>query len=329
LFLFACGFPPSKDFVILDRIRQAHIIKPHLKMLKKLSELQEMARGHARKKLVLVAAHEEHALEAVVHAARKDIIEGILIGDQAKIEHYANARGFDLGVFRRIDQPDNDQAAAEAVKMVRNKEADILMKGNIGTGNLLKAVLNKEYGLRTGELISHLALFELDRYHKIIGLTDAAMNIAPDLSGKISIIRNAVDYFRKLGVEQPKVAVLCAVETVKPEMKSTVEAAILSKMGERRQIKNCLIDGPLAFDNAISAKSASLKCIDSPVAGDADILVADNIDAANALYKSFVYFACAKAAAVILGAAAPIVLTSRSDNDETKLNSIALAAAVN
>lgn len=298
-------------------------------MLKKLSELQEMARGHKRKKLVLVAAHDEHALEAVMHAAQNEIIDGILIGDQGKIEHFANARGFNLGVFRRIDQPDNEQAAAEAVKMVRQGEADILMKGNIGTGSLLKAVLNKEHGLRTGELISHLALFEVERYHKIVGLTDAAMNIAPDLNGKVSIIRNAVNYFRKLGVDKPKVAVLSAVETVNPDMKSAVEAAVLAKMGERGQIKNCVIDGPLAFDNAVSEKSASLKGIESPVAGDADILVGDDIEAANALYKAFIYFAGAKAAAVILGAAAPIVLTSRADNDETKLNSIALAAAVN
>lgn len=298
-------------------------------MLKKLSELHEMARGHARKRLVLVASHDVHALEAVVHAAQKDIIEPILIGDQLKTEELANARGYDLGVFRMVNQPDNDKAAAEAVKMVRKMDADILMKGNIGTGSLLRAVLNKEHGLRTGELISHLALFELEHYHKILGLSDAAMNIAPDLSCKVSIVRNAVNYFRKLGVERPKVAMLSAVETVNPDMKSSVEASIIAKMGEREQIKNCVIDGPLAFDNAISAKSAALKGIESPVAGDADILVADDIDVANALYKSFIYFAGAKAAAVILGAAAPIVLTSRADNDETKLNSIALAAAVN
>jgi phosphate butyryltransferase len=297
-------------------------------MLKKLSELQEMARGHARKKLVLVASHEAHALEAVAHAVKIDIVEAILIGDQTKTEEFANAQGIDLGVFRRVNQPDNDKAAAEAVKMIRQKEADILMKGNIGTSSLLKAVLNKEHGLRTGEMISHLALFELTQYHKILGLSDAAMNIAPDLCGKVSIIRNAVNYFRKLGVERPKIAMLSAVETVNQDMKSSVEASILAKMGERNQIKNCEIDGPLAFDNAISKKSAALKGIRGSVAGDADILVADDIDVANALYKSFMYFAGAQAAAIILGAAAPIVLTSRSDNDETKLNSIALAAAV-
>lgn len=297
-------------------------------MLKTLNDLHDMARGHTPKRLVLAAAHDQHALEAIVQAAGHHIIEGILIGDKVKIEHIARAQGFDPGAFRLIHEPDNDLAAAMAVKMVRNKEADILMKGNIGTSSLLKAVLNKEYGLRNGELISHLALFQLDRYHKLLALTDAGINIAPDLQGKVSIIKNAVGYLRRLGIENPKVAVLSAAETVNTDMKSSVEASILAKMGDRGQIKHCIIDGPLALDNAISSKSAELKGIKSEVAGDADLLVSDNIDAANALYKSLMYFAGAACAAVILGAAAPIVLTSRADSDETKLNSIALAAAV-
>ena len=298
-------------------------------MLKKLSELHEMARSHARKRLVLAAAHDENALEAVVNASKQGIIECILVGDGQKIESIAQKHGFKLGGFKVVNEPDVDQAAALAVKMVKNKEADILMKGNLGTSNLLRAVLNKEWGLRTGELISHLALFELNTYHKIIGLTDAAMNIAPDLNGKVSLIKNATAYMRKLGIEQPRVAVLSAVETVNPDMKSTLDASALAKMADRGQIKNCIIDGPLAFDNAVSKKSAEHKGIKSPVAGEADLLVANDIDAANALYKAFIYFAGAKCAAVILGASAPIVLTSRADSDETKLNSIALAAAVN
>ncbi len=213
--------------------------------------------------------------------------------------------------------------------MVKDGDADILMKGNLVTAVLLKAVLNKEYGLRTGEQISHLAVFELPAYHKLIALTDAAMNIAPDFMEKVSITRNAVIYLQKLGINQPKVAMLAAVETVNQAMKSTMEASAIAKMGDRGQIKNCIIDGPLAFDNAVSRKSAELKGINSPVAGDADLLVPDDIDVANGLYKAFIYFAQAKCAAVILGAAAPIVLTSRADTDETKLNSIALAAAVN
>lgn len=291
-------------------------------------QLHDMAHAHTTKRLVLAAAHDENALGAVLSACKKGIIEAILVGDKAKIEAIARKQYFILEDFRIIDEADNDKAAAVAVKLVRDKEADILMKGNLATSSLLRAVLNKEWGLRTGELISHLALFELPAYHKIIGLTDAAMNIAPDLNGKVSLIRNATAYMHKLGVKQPKVAVLSAVETVNPDMKSTLDASALAKMADRGQFKNCIIDGPLAFDNAISKKSAEHKGIISAVAGDADLLVADDIDVANALYKAFIYFAGAKAAAVILGASAPIVLTSRADSDETKLNSIALAAAV-
>ena len=297
-------------------------------MLKTLTELHDMARSHKPRRLVLAAAHDEHSLGALVHAAKQKFVEGILIGDQKKVEDIANAQGFDLGVFHLINEPDTNLAAAMAVKMVRNNQADILMKGNLGTSNLLKAVLNKESGLRSEELISHLALFQLSSYHKLLGLTDAAMNISPDLQEKALIINNAVGFLRKLGLETPKVAMLSAVETVNPNIKSGVDAAILTKMAERGQIKHCMVDGPLAFDNAISKKSARLKKISSQVAGDADLLVADNIDVANSIYKSWIYFANASCAALILGATAPIVLTSRADPAETKLNSIAMAAAI-
>ncbi len=298
-------------------------------MIKKLSELHEMARTHTKKRLVLAAAHDENALEAVVNASKQGIVEAILVGDEKKMQAIAAKLELSLASFKVVDEPNVDQAAAIAVKMVKERQVDILMKGNLGTSSLLRAVLNKEWGLRTGELISHLALFELPAYHKVIGLTDAAMNIAPDLNGKVSLINNAIAYMRKLHITNPRVAVLSAVETVNSDMKSTLDASALSKMAERGQIKDCIIDGPLAFDNAISKKSADYKGIKSPVAGEADLLVADDIESANALYKAFIYFAGAKCAAVILGASAPIVLTSRADSDETKLNSIALAAAVN
>jgi len=298
-------------------------------MLTSLSTLHEMARAHSPRRLALAAAHDANALEAVINAQKSGIIEGILVGNQQSIEEMATKKGLSLDGATIINEPDNDKAAAICVKMIREKNADILMKGNLGTSNLLRAVLNKENGLRTGELISHLALFELPTYHKIIGLTDAAMNIAPDLNGKASLIKTATAYLKKLGIENPKVAVLSAVETVNPDMKSTVDAASLAKMADRGQIKGCIVDGPLAFDNAVSKKSADYKGIVSPVAGDADLLVADDIEAANGLYKAFIYFAGARCAAVILGASAPIVLTSRADSDETKMNSIALAAAVN
>ncbi|MGM0572492.1 MAG: bifunctional enoyl-CoA hydratase/phosphate acetyltransferase [Bacteroidota bacterium] len=297
-------------------------------MLKNISQLHDMARGNSRRRLALAAAHDANAIDAVMNAHDNGLIDGILIGEEQKIRQIAKEKGLDLSAYTVMDEPDNALAAAKAVKMVRDGEAEVLMKGNLGTGTLLKAVLNKEQGLRTGEQISHLAIFELDAYHKLIGLTDAAMNIAPEFHEKVSITRNAVNYFRQLGIDRPKVAMLSAVETVNPAMKSSMEASAIAKMGDRGQIKNCVIDGPLAFDNAVSQRSAQTKGISSPVAGDADILVSDAIDAANVLYKALIYFAGAKCAAVILGAAAPVVLTSRADSDETKLNSIALAAAV-
>ncbi len=297
-------------------------------MLKNLSELHTKAKSKKAKKLVLAAAHDANAMEAALKASNEGIIELILVGESQKIHEIASEKNFNIDGIQIIDEPDATKAAATSVKMVNSKEADIVMKGNIGTASLLRAVLNKEWGLRTGELLSHLAIFELSSYHKIIGLTDAAMNIAPDLEGKTSLIRNAVNYFQSLGIDQSKVALLSAVETVNQDMNSTIDAAIIAKMSQRKQIKNCIIDGPLAFDNAVSSTSAEIKKIESPVAGDADILVGDNIDVSNCLYKALIYFAGAKCAAVIVGAAAPIVLTSRADSDETKLNSIALAAAI-
>lgn len=297
-------------------------------MLKRLSDLHQLAKANTKKKLVLAAAHDADALTAVINAWKENIVDIVLVGDEKKIKDIASNNSLDISSFEIIDEADVDKAAAVAVRLVSEKKADILMKGNLGTANLLRAVLNKEYGLRSGELLSHLALFEVPEYHKIIALTDAAMNISPDITGKVSLIKNAVNYLNKLGINNPKVALLSAAETVNFNMKSSTEAAIISKMNDRKQIKNCIIDGPLAFDNAISEKSAKKKGIDSPVAGDADLLVGDDIDAANAIYKSFIYFAKANIAAVIVGATAPIVLTSRADTDKAKLDSIALAAAV-
>jgi phosphate butyryltransferase len=298
-------------------------------MLTKISDLHQMARTQSRKKLVLAAAQDQNALEAVINASEKGIVDVVLIGDKPLIEQICQKADLDISNLELLHEPDYEKAAALSVKMVSEKKADILMKGHINTSCLLRAVLNKEWGLRSGELLSHLALFELPAYHKIIAITDAAMNIAPDLKGKVSIIKNAVNYLIQLGISKPKVAVLSAVEIVNPDMKSSMEAAALAKMGDRGQISNCIIDGPFAFDNAVSKKSADLKKINSPVAGDADLLVGDDLDVSNAIYKSFIYFGQAKCAAIIVGATAPIVLTSRADSDETKLNSIALAAAIN
>ncbi|MDD3876975.1 MAG: bifunctional enoyl-CoA hydratase/phosphate acetyltransferase [Bacteroidales bacterium] len=298
-------------------------------MLTSISQLHDLAKKTSKKKLVLAAAHDENALEAVGKACEAGIVEAILVGIKEKIVSLAEDNKINISKMRIIDESSLENAAAIAVKLVRDKEADILMKGNLATAILLKAVLNKEWGLRSGDLLSHLALFEAPSYHKLIAITDAAMNIAPDFAAKTTIIKNAVDYLCKLGIKKPKVAILAAVETVNEAMPITMEAAAVTKMADRGQIKNCIIDGPLAFDNAVSKHSAEHKGIISPVAGDADLLMCGNIEAANMLYKAFIYFANAQCAAVIVGANAPIVLTSRADSDETKLNSIALAAATN
>lgn len=298
-------------------------------MVKTLSELHDLALIGKRKKLVLAAAHDRHALQAAISASAKGLVDIALVGDIIKVEEMLNSMNHDIRGVEIINEPDNERAAEIAVRMVSEKHADIVMKGCLPTSCLLKAVLNKEWGLRSGDLLSHLSIFELPAYHKLLSLTDAAMNIAPDLNAKVSILNNAVNYLLKLKIETPKVAILSAVETVNPDIESSVHAATITKMADRGQIKNCIVDGPLALDNAININSARIKKINSPVAGDADLILGNDLDSSNALYKSFIYLASARCAAVIVGARAPIVLTSRADSDETKLNSIVLAACTN
>ncbi len=297
-------------------------------ILKKLSELKELLINKPVKHLVLAAAHDSQSLGAVLKAADDKIVHPILIGDEKEIRRLASEKKHDLAGIRIINEPVIEKTSEMAVKMVNGGEADVLMKGKVGTSTLLKHVLNKDWGLRTGNLLSHIALFEVDTYHKLIAVTDVAMNIAPDLQDKIAIVNNSVSCLNMLGVELPKVAVLGAVEMVNESMQATLDAALLSKMNQREQIKNCIIDGPLAFDNAISLESAIHKGIRSEVAGDTDLLLMPDIEVGNVLYKSLVFFARAKVASMILGAAAPIVLTSRSDSEQAKYDSILLSAAI-
>ncbi|HCI55540.1 MAG TPA: bifunctional enoyl-CoA hydratase/phosphate acetyltransferase [Bacteroidales bacterium] len=296
-------------------------------MLKKLEDLKDIIANEPVKKLVLAPAHDQGSLGAVLKAYTEGFIIPILIGDKDSIQDLAGSNGYDISGFTVIHEPVIEKAVELAVKMVHNKDAEVLMKGKVGTSTLLKYVLNKEWGLRTGRLFSHFALFEVETYHKLLAVTDVAMNIAPKLQEKISIINNSVDCFHRLGVVLPKVAVLGAVEMVNENMEATLDAALLSKMNQREQIKGCIIDGPLAFDNAVSINSAIHKGIKSEVAGDTDLLLMPDIEVGNVLYKSLVFFAKAKVASVILGAAAPIVLTSRSDSEQAKHDSILLASA--
>ena len=292
-----------------------------------MSDLKGIVAGKPKKKLVLAAAQDTQSLSAVLRAWHDDIIEPILIGDKEGIQNICNEDGYDITGLRIIHEPDIDKSVEMAVRMLSSKQGDILMKGKVGSSSLLKCVLNKEWGLRTGNLLSHIALFEVETYHKLIAVTDVAMNIAPNLKDKISIVNNSVSFLNRLGYVLPKVAVLGAVEMVNENMEATLHAALLSKMNQREQIRNCIIDGPLAFDNAVSLESAQHKGIKSEVAGDTDLLLMPDIEVGNVLYKSLVFFAKAKVASIILGAQVPIVLTSRSDSEQAKYDSILLSAA--
>jgi phosphate butyryltransferase len=296
-------------------------------MLTELSQLRDLLdRSQKPKKLILAASEDAHSLNAVVNAANQNIIRPVLVGDKEKTFGMAEILNLDISKYEFVGTANPIEAVETSVKMVHDGQADVLMKGKVGTPDMLHSVLNKEYGLRTGKLLSHFAYFEIETYHKLIGVTDVALNIAPTLMEKIAILNNAVEVLNNLGIEKPKVAVLGAVEKVNTDMEATLDAALLSKMNQRDQILNCIVDGPLAFDNAVSFESAKHKEIKSDVAGDTDLLLMPDIEVGNVLYKSMVFFAKAKVAAIIVGAKVPIVLTSRSDSEQAKFDSILLAA---
>ena len=297
-------------------------------MITKLNDLVDITKNNSTKRIAVAAAGDIDVMEAIKNAKEEGIVEPILVGDEPKIRGIAKKIGFDLTGIEIINNPDKYGASSEAVKVIKEGRAEILMKGLVSTGVLLKAVLNKEVGLRKGALLSHVAIFETPYYHKLLGVTDAAMNVDPELEDKIGIIKNAVEVFHGLGNSNPKVAIVGSVETINPRMEATMHAATISMMNYRKQITGCIIDGPLAIDGAVSKKSADLKNITSDVAGDVDIILAPDIDGANILYKSMNFLGGATAAAVIMGATVPIVLTSRGDTERSKFLSIALAAAI-
>lgn len=295
--------------------------------LKKLEDLVEIAWKKPKKRIAVAASEDEQVLLALKQATDLGFVDPILVGNLVKTNELAKEIGFDISNYELIEEVEPSKSARIAVQLVREGKAQIIMKGLVNTADYLRAILDKEIGLRTGNLLSHIGIFEIPAYHKLIGLTDAAQNIAPNLEEKVAIVQNSVDCLRRLGIEKPKVALLAAVENVNPKMQATIDAALITMMNQRGQIKYCIIDGPLAFDNAISREAAQHKGIVSPVAGDADLLVAPEIETGNALYKSFTYFAQGVVAAIILGAMVPIVLTSRADSERSKLMSIALAAS--
>lgn len=290
--------------------------------MKKLVELLDKAKTFGKKIVAVAAADDDVVLNAVEMARKEGIIEAILFGNGEKIAKAAREVNVDLSHYEVVD---SQTPADDAVKAVVSGKADFVMKGNIQTGNLMKAVLKDEYDLKTGRTMSLVSVFETPLYHKLLVVTDAGMTIAPDLDQKVHLIENAVLVCKKaIGTEKPKVAVLGAIEVVNPKMEATIHASILSKMNERGQIKGCIVDGPFALDNAVSKEAAEHKGIVSPVAGDADILLMPDIEAGNIFYKSMIFLAGGKVASCIIGAKCPVALTSRADSDETKLLSLAL-----
>lgn len=289
---------------------------------------KEYADNKGPKKIAVAFAQDEDVLLALKAAVNERICAPILVGDRETIIKISNEINFDLSNIEIIDEKDGVSACRQAVSLVSSGKADIVMKGLIDTSIILKAVLDKEIGLRTDNILSHAAVFSVNTYHKFFIVTDAAMSIAPNADEKRQIVENTVKLSKALGAGIPNVAVICAKEKVNPKMQATLDAAELVEMQKQGKISDCIIEGPYALDNAISKEAAQLKGIEGKAAGNADILLMPNIEAGNILYKALTYLANADNAGIILGAKAPIVLTSRADSDKAKLNSIALAVLV-
>ena len=271
---------------------------------------------------------DHNSLVGAIESAERGIIEPILIGPQDQIRQAADDEGLDISSYEILNTTHGHTAPRAACELIREGGAETLMKGSQATADLLAAVVDKHRGLRTERRLSHVFVLDVPTYHKPLFVTDAAINVSPDLTVKADILQNAIYFCQALGVSEPKVAILSAVEKVKPGIPSTLEAAALCKMSDRGQIKGGILDGPLAFDNAISLEAAEDKHIESPVAGDVDILMPPNIESANMIAKQLIYLAGAKSAGIALGATVPIILTSRAEKSLGRMASCALASHI-
>lgn len=297
-------------------------------MINSFDEILEKLKLQQTRTVAVAVAQDKPVLEAIRDAKKNNIANAILVGDREEILSLGLEIGMNINDFEIIEEKDHKSTALKAVELVSTGKADMVMKGLISTADFLRAVLNKELGLRTGRLISHVAVFENPKINRLLFLTDSAFNMYPTLQDKVQIIENAVKVAHAVGIKKPKVAPVCAVEVVNVDMPATVDAASLSKMNDRGQIKGCIIDGPLALDNALSEEAAKHKGIDGPVAGKADILLMPNIESGNIMYKTLTYTSDSKNGGILVGASAPVILTSRADTPESKMYSIALAALV-
>ena len=294
----------------------------------KYQRLIEACKGIAPTPTAVAHPCDASSLEGAAQAAKLGLITPILVGPRERIRSTAQAAGVDIDSFALVDAPFSEAAAAAAVQLVREGRAEALMKGSLHTDELMGAVVSRETGLRTARRVSHCFVMDVPSYEQALIITDAAINIAPTLEEKVDILQNAIDLAHALGIDEVRVAILSAMETVNPKVPSTVEAAALCKMVDRHQITGALVDGPLALDNAISPEAARIKQIDSPVAGRANVLMVPDLEAGNMLAKSLSFLAGADAAGIVLGARVPIILTSRADSVMTRMASCAVAALV-
>lgn len=298
-------------------------------MINKLDDMLKKLKGDKRVTLSVAAAHDEEVLLAIKSAVEMEIITPILIGEENKIREISKEINFDLSKFKIINKGTIEECAETAVKLVSSGEADFAMKGLLDTSVILKAVLNKEWGLRTDSLLSHVMVYEVPSYDKLLVTTDGGMNIEPDYDQKVKILKNAIEATKPLGLKHIKVACLAAKEKVNSKMQATVDARALQEAGERGEFGNDVtVEGPLAFDLSVSKEAAKIKGFKSKVSGETDIMLMPTIEVGNGIGKALTYFAGSKSAGIIMGAKAPIVLVSRADSHESKLYSIAYGALI-
>ena len=293
--------------------------------MKNFNEIIQFAKERGPKTISVACCQDKEVLMAIEMARKEKIANAILVGDIEKTKEIAKNINLDLSNYELIHIEDLSKASLKSVELVSKGNAHMVMKGLVDTSIILKSVLDKDKGLRTDNILSHVAVFDIKDYDRLFFITDAAMNLAPDLNSKKQIIENACKVAHALNIDIPKVAVICAKEKVNPKMIDTVDAKNLEEMCNRGEIKGCIVGGPFALDNAVSVEAAKHKGITHQVAGNADILLVPDIEAGNILYKSLVFFSESKNGGIIVGAKSPIILTSRADDEETKLNSIALA----
>lgn len=298
-------------------------------MITSLAQIVEHVKGRKPRRLAVACGEDPHTIEAVGRAVAEGLVQAVLTGNRSKIESVARDNKIDPAAFEIIDEPDPGKALARAVARIKAGESDFLMKGLIDSSLYIKAIIDKEKGLLPpGKLLSHVSVIQVPSRRKLIVCADAAVIPYPDLEAKVQILNYCLAVARKLGIGRPKAAIICAVEKVNPKMAPTTDAAILSKMADRGQIKDADVDGPLALDVALSAESAEIKGVRTPIAGEADVLLFPNIETSNVFFKACSYLAGGETAAVVAGTDCPCVLTSRADSEDSKFYSIALGALI-